>query len=58
MLLSKIDFTQGTTQRGIVRLVVCVAASYAWFTGNIEQAVGAFAVGKGIEGFLGIIDDK
>lgn len=51
-----INFTQGTTKRGIVRALVCLAASWAWWHGNTEQAVGAFAVGEGLKAFLGITD--
>lgn len=54
----KIDFTQGTTQRGIIKLVVCIASGWAWLNGNIDQAVGAMTIGTGFIGFLGIADDK
>lgn len=54
----KIDITQGTTQRGIVRILVCVAAAWAWFMGNTEQAIGAFTVGQAVDGYLGIKDEK
>lgn len=54
----RFDITQGTTQRGVVRLIVCIAASWAWFAGNTDQAIGAFTVGHALTGYLGIIDEK
>ena len=54
----QLDFSQGTTKRGAVRFIVCVAASYAWYTGDITKAVGAFTVGEALKAYLGIVDEK
>jgi len=54
----KIDITQGTTQRGIVKVLACVAASWAWFSGDINQATGALTLASGVLGFLGIADKE
>ena len=54
-----IKWEQGSTQRGVVKLAVALAASWAWYTGNTEQAIGAFTVGSALTGWLGItVDDN
>lgn len=52
------DITQGTTQRGIIRVLVAIAASLAWYFGDTDKAVGAFVVGESLKGWLGIVDEK
>ncbi len=54
----RLDFSQGSTRRGIVRLLVCLAAAWAWFTGDVDKAIGAFTVGQALTGYLGIVDEK
>jgi uncharacterized protein YdbL (DUF1318 family) len=49
-----INFKQGSTQRGIVRLLVVIGAAWSWFKGDTEQAMAAFLVGEAINGWLGI----
>lgn len=53
-----INFDQGSTKRGLIRVVVAIAAAWAWWSGNTEQAIGAFTVGEALKGWVGITQDE
>lgn len=52
------DWSQGTTRRGVVRLIAGVAIAWAGWHGNIEQIAGILAAEKVFNGWLGITDKE
>lgn len=49
------DITQGSTQRGIIKIIAVIASGvYFWQTGDAEKAGGGLAFATTVMGFLGI----
>jgi hypothetical protein len=49
-----INWQQGSTWCGAVRIVQCVALMYAGWTANLEQIAAIVASGEAIKGIIGI----
>lgn len=55
--MNTIEWDQGSTKRGVIRVLVFIAAGYAWYNNNIDQAIGAITVGEALKGWVGITND-
>ena len=52
------NLKQGTTKRGLVRAAVAMAAAWAWYNNDLQQAIGAFTVGEALTAWLGVKDPE